>query len=254
MKFATADWIKTSVLFVASIILLVLAFLTVLLESVGYYPSYPFFITLYALLFLTFLVGMMGLILGLVRYYLTKTVYFTFIGFMLLCIMPFSAVQYIVDIRLRLLPINDVSTDITNPPTFYNNRDSRVVDTSDTRVVKNREIIHRLYAHPRQETMVLKVSCEKTSFLVASTLFYLGWPVYHAGSTGAKIESSASFFFTNFDSDFIVRMTRGDNDGCDVDLRSTSRHNFRDYGHNILLINRFVKALRLIESRLESSL
>ncbi|MDG0970420.1 MAG: DUF1499 domain-containing protein [Porticoccaceae bacterium] len=165
---------------------------------------------------------------------------------------PLASVQYIVDIRLRLLPINDVSTDITNPPTFFNNRDSRVVKTSETGFVKSKEISHRLHAHPSQKTMMLQVGCQQASHLAYSTLFYLGWPVYHAGSTDAKIESSASFFFTNFDSDFIIRMTRGDNDGCKVDLRSASRHNFRDYGHNTLLINRFTRALRLIESRQES--
>ncbi|MDG1475375.1 MAG: hypothetical protein P8Q37_10755, partial [Porticoccaceae bacterium] len=85
MKFATTDWKKNNVLFVTAIVLLVLAFLTVLLEAVGHYPNYPFYITLYVLLFLTFVVGMTGLLLSLIRYYLTKTVYFTFIGFMVLC-------------------------------------------------------------------------------------------------------------------------------------------------------------------------
>ena len=88
---------------------------------------------------------------------------------------------------------------------------------------------------------MVSLDCETTARKVNSTFHYLGWPKSFRDRTANSIEAKASWMMSGrSEIDFVVRLTPGGKDVCMIDLRSASRHDRRDLGMNLLIINRFM--------------
>lgn len=228
------------------LLLLLLAFAMALMETANVGPTFPVVSFLYAMLILTFFVGIFGLLTNIINYMVSRRVYVVFMMFMSLCTVPMMIVHYMVPVHYRFSAINDVSTDSVEVPQFYNSLSSRRIISRQQPHVDFFKIQHKITLHPYLGTTHFSSSCQRISRLVISSLSYRGWPINFSAITDSTIEASASFFFANYSSDMVIRMIDSPKGGCSVDVRSSSRDDFIDWGHNILLIDRFIDTLKKI--------
>jgi hypothetical protein len=123
---------------------------------------------------------------------------------------------------------------------FNQSREYRLATRSVSPVWNVLKIKHSAKSHPNLQTVMVSLDCETTARKVNSTFHYLGWPKSFGDRTANSIEAKASWMIGRRANDFLVRLTPSGKDVCMIDLRSASRHDRRDLGMNLLLINRFI--------------
>lgn len=199
-------------------------------------PMVLFFTVMNICMLLGFIVGLLGLGLSI----LSKTSLpfkYSFRLQMIVCICPLLIVHTIAPINVRIASSNDVTTNMQSPPLFFHSETVRRPPTAPG--LKVFDIDRIVSQYPHSQTLELKRSCTAAYLRILATFGYLGWPISYPAKTNSSVEASASYFYRNYLSDFVVR-TRETNDGqCDIDVRSSSRNDGHDMGHNILLIDRF---------------
>ncbi|MFZ0113854.1 MAG: DUF1499 domain-containing protein, partial [Xanthobacteraceae bacterium] len=70
-----------------------------------------------------------------------------------------------------------------------------------------------------------------------------GWTIVAADPNTRSIEASQQSRWFRFTDDIVIRVT-GDETGCRIDVRSTSRQGRSDYGVNAARIRAYLSALR----------
>lgn len=156
---------------------------------------------------------------------------------MIICISPLLVVHAIVPMNVRVASSNDVTTNINSPPLFFHSETVRRLPTPPG--LKLFDIDRRVSQYPFGQTLELKRSCNAAYWRILSTFSNLGWPIYYPASTNRSVEATASYFYSDSLSDFVVRARDTDDGQCDIDVRSSSRNDAHDMGHNIILIDRF---------------
>ena len=205
-------------------------------------PSgFPFAFILFCFLVVSFLTGSVGIIVGCFMSFNCGARRAEFMALMATCVIPFVLLHFIVGVQnFSLGETNDVTTNIENPPVFNLTRDSRLAATNFSQIWSFLNIPERVSEHPTLSTIEVDLSCEALGPMVLGTFHFLGWPVSFANRTTNSIEAKASWSFGSKVNDFVVRMSGLENKGCAVDLRSASRHERRDLGMNLLLLDRFM--------------
>jgi len=139
-------------------------------------------------------------------------------------------------------PINDISTDLVDPPSFadlalpdYANRD---MSYPDAFVPIVRE------AYPDLEPIRVNAPAEDAYARAIASARALGWHIVHedpADGTFVATDTSVVFRFVD---DVTVRV-RPDDDGARIDVRSKSRDGRGDLGANADRIQRFAAEIKL---------
>lgn len=228
----------------SALLLLLFAFIIALVETANLAPALPVVSFVYAILILAFFVGIFGLSMSVIRCVVSRRFYIVFAMFMLLCMAPMISVHHIVPVQYRLLLTNDVTTDSAETLQFHNSLSSRRAISRQLQGFEIFRIQHRVTQHPYLGTTHFSSNCRRILRIIVSSLSYRGWPINFSAISDSSIEASASFFFANSSSDMTIRMIDTPRGGCNVDVRSSSRNDFADWGHNILLIDRFIYTLK----------
>ena len=163
------------------------------------------------------------------------------------CIIPIALVQVTLGLQsISFAEVNDLTTSVENPPMFNQSRDRRILDR-DTSVFWESflRIKHSVKSHPNLQTAVVSLDCETAARKVHLTFHYLGWLRSFSDSTANSIEARASWAIGRRVNDFLVRLTPSGKNVCMIDLRSASRHDRRDLGVNLLLLDRFMDRFTL---------
>jgi len=201
-------------------------------------PIVLFFAVMNICMLLGFIVGVLGL--GLSILFKHSLPYKkTFRLQMIICIAPLLVVHAIVPMHVRVASSNDVTTNTQSPPLFFHTETVRRTPSPAGLEVLN--IDRRVSQYPFRQTLELKRSCNAAYLRILSTFSNLGWPVYYPASTNRSVEATASYFYSTSLSDFVVRARDTDDGQCDIDVRSSSRNDSHDMGHNIILIDRFLE-------------
>lgn len=196
---------------------------------------------LLATLAVSFLTGVIGLVVGFTYSFESGARKAEFIALMGACVIPIILVQMVVGLQnVSFAEINDLTTNIENPPIFNQPRDYRLAARNVSVVWNPLKITHRVIPHPNLQTVMVSFDCETTARTVNSTFHYLGWPRSFADRTANSIEAKASWMIGMHANDFLVRLTPSGKDVCMIDLRSASRLDRRDLGMNLLLISKFM--------------
>jgi|TARA_B110000908_G_scaffold135400_1_gene160179 hypothetical protein len=201
----------------------------------------PFAFILFCFLVVSFLIGAVGICVGCLGSFSSGLRRAEFLALMASCVIPVLLVHFIVGAQnFSLSETNDVTTNIENPPEFNRSRDSRHAATNFSQIWNFLKIPERVTKHPSLRTIEVDLSCESLVPMVFTTFHYLGWPMSFVDRTANSIEAKASWSSANQINDFVVRMTPLESKGCGVALRSASRHERRDLGMNLLLLDRFM--------------
>ncbi len=154
--------------------------------------------------------------------------------------------------KLVTLPtLNDVSTDIDDPPAFSRSRIA--LDARKGRVPPDVPAERRRaqrQAYPKAVPIVLEVPAEMAFDIARRAALNRGWQVLESsrpgGRTGAgRIEAVARTRILRFSDDVTIRV-RPRVDGSRIDIRSASRLGSHDFGANAARIAAFAAEVELL--------
>ncbi len=136
-------------------------------------------------------------------------------------------------------PINDISTDLVNPPVLF---DQRTPDAAIVMDQKNPEIIKTSYS---DISPVYSKKSPGDIFIVISNAAKSNpqWTVYKEDSGGLLLHSFERFGIFQFTDDFTIRITASNDGGSVIDMRSKSRDGKADFGINAKRIRSFLSSL-----------
>lgn len=226
-----------------------LASLVILLGFEFSFPvtGIPSAFILLCVLVISFLTGVIGLVVGFTSAFENEARKAEFITLMGACIIPIILVQVTLGLQnISFAEVNDLTTNIENPPIFNQSRDRRLAVRNVSAFWNPLKISHVVASHPSLQTVMVTFDCETAVRRVYSTFHYLGWPISFPDRTSNSIEAKASWMIGGRVNNFLVRLTPRGKDVCMIDLRSASKHDRRDFGMNLLLINRFMDRLSAV--------
>ncbi|WP_299682230.1 DUF1499 domain-containing protein [uncultured Roseobacter sp.] len=164
---------------------------------------------------------------------------------------PFAAVLAMVVRDLSYPAINDVTTDIQNPPEFTaapglpenSGRDMTYPESFNAKVRK---------AYPHLQSLKSNEPADRVfDIVVEDARRQRGWHVHNADATARTVEAEAVTPFLGFVDDVVIRVTEQDGITC-VDMRSKSREGLVDAGKNAKRITGFFEGLRRSSARYPS--
>lgn len=156
---------------------------------------------------------------------------------------------------VRLPLLNDVSTDIVNPPGF--SRSARALTARNGHVpaeIPGEDRLPQTRAYPRVQPIAIDLDGDEAFALVLSAVDALGWQLVEQNPPGGRIgdgriEAIDRTLIMRFPDDITIRV-RPLAGQTRVDVRSVSRYGRHDFGVNARRIERFGRQLQeLLDAR-----
>lgn len=155
----------------------------------------------------------------------------------------------------RLPMINDISTDINNPPSF--SRSARALAARNGHApaeIPNEARLPQTRAYPGVQPIAIELDGDEAFALVLSAVDALGWQLVEQTPPGGRvgdgrIEAIDRTLVMRFPDDVTIRV-RPLAGETRVDIRSVSRYGRHDFGANARRIERFGRKLQeLLDAR-----
>jgi Protein of unknown function (DUF1499) len=156
---------------------------------------------------------------------------------------------------LNLPPINDVTTDVANPPRFTALAKPRTEAANSAAYPGQRFAAEQLKAYPDLRTFVIDRSAQEAFELVEDAVRKLKWRVAASDPPavrplkGGTIEATDNTLVVGFTDDIVIRV-EGSVNRSRIDVRSASRHGQHDLGQNATRVRRFLAEL---QSRIDTT-
>ena len=146
--------------------------------------------------------------------------------------------------QAQVLPaINDVSTDLENPPAFKTERQPRAESARPPRHAGEAAALRQRAAYPEIEPLFLEASVAEAVARAERAATSLGWKVVARSSVEGRLEAVYTTPWFGLKGDVAVRIRPADR-GVVVDVRSRSRIDMADAGTNARRIRHLLAALR----------
>jgi uncharacterized protein (DUF1499 family) len=139
-------------------------------------------------------------------------------------------------------PINDITTDLDDPPEFASSRDVAAYAAFDMSYPADFVTVVR-EGYPDLATLELKLSPNAAYAQSLEAARGLGWEITYQNASKGRFDASQTSAVFRFVDDIAVRVRPRDS-GSEVDIRSRSRVGRGDLGANAARIRRFAKSLR----------
>jgi uncharacterized protein (DUF1499 family) len=140
---------------------------------------------------------------------------------------------------LDVPPINDITTDLEDPPAFASDPAERGRDMSYPA-----EFVPQVQAaYPDLETIRVSSEPARALELAEQTARELGWEVVAVDAAAGTLLARETTRVFRFVDDVVVRVRPGEGGGAVVDVRSKSRDGRGDLGANATRIRAFASAL-----------
>ena len=156
---------------------------------------------------------------------------------------------------INLPPIDDVTTDVEQPPRFVELARQRGQDSNPIDYPAERFAELQKKAYPDLRTFVIDRSAEETFELVEEVVRKLRWRVAASSPPSARppkggtLEATEQTLLAGFTDDVVIRVEGGASH-TRVDVRSASRYGRHDFGQNASRVRRFLTEL---QARAEST-
>jgi uncharacterized protein (DUF1499 family) len=139
-------------------------------------------------------------------------------------------------------PINDITTDIDDPPAFVAILNIRSGATSSPDYDGPEEAAAQRKAYPDIQTLRLPIAMPEAFARALAVARELGWEIV-ASEEPDHIEAVATTRWFGFKDDIVIRV-RDEAGGSRIDIRSKSRVGRGDAGANAARIRQFLAAMR----------
>ncbi len=162
----------------------------------------------------------------------------------LLCVPGYLAVQ-----SLRLPVLNDISTDIADPPQFsLSKRATEARNGRNPRARATAERQQQRAAYPGVQPILLELEGDDAYQLILKAVHALGWKIIDQSAPGGRaglghIDAVARTLVMGFPDDITIRVQPLAGQ-TKIDVRSVSRFGRNDFGVNARRIERFAEELQ----------
>ena len=140
-------------------------------------------------------------------------------------------------------PIHDITTDVTNPPTFVAIAPLRENAPNPITYEGGEVTRQQIDAYPEIRTQLLAQSIDEVFAASEQTIDVLGWERVSDGALPYTLEATDTTQWFGFKDDVVIRLKAKD-DNTLVDIRSKSRVGKSDLGKNAERIDTFLTELR----------
>jgi len=145
--------------------------------------------------------------------------------------------QYWKEAKQTLPPIQDITTDMENPPSFWYAPNSRLYGGFEVASWQEE-------AYPDIQPLVLSLSTDKTFDLALELIRKRCWKLWEPNRDDMHIEATESTFWFGFSDDVVIHITELEENSSQIDMRSTSRFGTGgDGGTNAKRIDSFFRDL-----------
>ena len=131
-------------------------------------------------------------------------------------------------------PINDISTDIEDPPVFWDMPNPTEYPGVETAALQRA-------AYPDLAPLILRIPPDRTYALALALIKEKGWEIVADKPKDGRIEAVDRSFLYGFKDEIIIRIAASDG-GARIDVRSRSRLGRVDRGVNAKRIRAFLAA------------
>jgi len=147
--------------------------------------------------------------------------------------------------RITVPPVHDITTDIDNPPTFSAVLAARAAERAGSVDNRGPQLVQMQKAAYPDLAPVMTTLPVTRAFNAALDVAKSmpGWTIVASDVDAGRIEASQQSRWFRFTDDIVIRVV-GDEAGCRIDMRSTSRQGRSDYGVNAAGIRAYMSALR----------
>ena len=144
----------------------------------------------------------------------------------------------------RVPELNDISTDIANPPPLVVTAQLRRAATTSAAYPGAASGVLQRSAYPDIAPVMLTLSPAEAFKRVDKVAVELGWDVVARAPSEGRLEAVATSGWFGFADDIVVRV-RAEGTGSRIDIRSKSRVGLSDLGVNAARIRAFIDRLKL---------
>jgi Uncharacterized protein conserved in bacteria len=186
------------------------------------------------------LVAMALSIIGLVAFFFTplnKGIYLCILG--LIISIPIAVIPLYMRYEMKVPPIHDITTDITNPPAFVSVLPLRKGAYNKPEYGGPDVAAQQIKAYPDIKTLTLNMSADKAFSKALNVAENMGWDIVAAEPKEGRIEATATTFWMGFKDDIVIRIKAHDQ-MSNIDIRSESRVGKSDFGTNAKRIRIFL--------------
>jgi uncharacterized protein (DUF1499 family) len=201
-----------------------------LMPWAGYFGIAAVLVSVFALVFGRAVIGWRGVAIGIVA-----------------CIAggvaAYTPIHYYA-MRGRYPPIDDITTDIGNPPAFVAVVAARLAEGDNPAAYGGVGIAQQQRrAYPDLAPLALAIPPAQAFSHALDTAQRMGWTIVDGDPITGRIEANDRSRWFGFTDDIVIRITAS-GAGSRVDLRSSSRHGRGDFGVNAARIRAYLAALR----------
>lgn len=140
--------------------------------------------------------------------------------------------------KQTLPPIQDISTNTKNPPTFWYSHNSRMYGGPKVAALQKK-------FYPDIQPLILPISADKAFDLSIKLIRKKGWTLWKHSRKEKHIEATERTFWFGFSDDVVIHIRKIGKNRSRIDMRSTSRAGGGgDGGTNANRIRSFFKALK----------
>ena len=179
-------------------------------------------------------------IIGLVAYFFTplnKGIYLSILG--LIISIPVAVIPLYMRYEIKVPSIHDITTDITNPPTFVSVLPLRKDAYNKPEYGGPDVAAQQTKAYPDIKTLTLNMSADKAFSKAIAVVENMGWDIVAAEPKEGRIEAMATTLWMGYKDDIVIRIKARDQ-VSNVDIRSESRVGKSDFGINAKRIRMFL--------------
>lgn len=148
-------------------------------------------------------------------------------------------------VRTGVPPINDITTDMSNPPTYSAAiLAARKAEDSNPVTYDAKTAAQQKKAYPDIAAVILPLHpSDAFTKALAAAKSMTGWTIVDSDPAAGLIDASQSSRWMGFTDDVAIRVAK-DEDGSRVDIRSHSRHGRGDFGVNAARVRAYIAALK----------
>jgi len=161
-------------------------------------------------------------IIGLVTYFFTplnKGIYLSILG--LIISIPVAVIPLYMRYEIKVPPIHDITTDITNPPAFVHVLPLRKNAYNKPEYGGPDVAAQQTKAYPDIKTLALDMATDKAFSKALDIAKNMSWEIVAAEPKEGRIEATATTFWMGYKDDIVIRIKAYDK-MSNVDIRSES--------------------------------
>lgn len=193
------------------------------------------------------IVGLVAAVISIIGLF---AVFFTSVNkAMYLCVLaltisiPVAAFPLYMRYEIKVPPIHDITTDMTNPPGFVSVLPLRENAYNKPEYGGPDVAAQQIKAYPDVKTLALNMPPDKAFSKALDVAKNMDWEIVAAETKEGRIEATATTFWMGFKDDIVIRVMAY-NKMSNIDIRSVSRVGKSDLGANAKRIRIFLKEMQ----------